>query len=245
MEQIFLGGRIRIHDGIELDFQDHGLGLQRSFIASALHAWCEFIGQKPGGKDHFFAVEEPELYLHPHAIRVFLKTFEDIAEFDQVVFSTHSSEFVNSVPLDNVVCVRRIGNFRKIVQPDLRSLAKDKKVKVQRYLREDHSDMLFARAVLLVEGQAELFAFPSLARTIGYDFDRSGISVVFVNGKGNFDTYHYILHAFEIPHVIFADGDDNPEGTRRKYTGWADVVYVLDVISSTSLWIMLEEFKGL
>ncbi len=229
LSQVFMKGKIQIEDGVELNFSQHGLGLQRSFVASALHAWCEIIGRQEDGQDYLFAIEEPELYLHPHAARVFIKTFEEIAQQDQIIFTTHSSEFVNQVPLDNVISIRRQRNHRHIVQPNLDSLLPKEKTKVQRYLREHRSDMLFARSVLLVEGASEQFAIPAFAQKLGSDLDKVGVSIVFVNGKNNFQTYNQILSAFGIQHVILADGDGNAASTKTEYEAWGvDGIFVLD-----------------
>src|SRR5690606_12527871 len=116
-----------------------------------------------------------------------------------------------------------------VVQPKLAALAPDLLVKVNRYLQEDRSDMLFARAVLLVEGQAEYFALPAFARTLGLDLDGAGVSVVFVNGIGNFGIYHEILAGFGIPHVVILDGDGQRRARQRTYAGVADALFVLDV----------------
>ena len=228
IEDIFLKGQVSIEDGVELEFEKHGLGLQRSFIVSALRVWTNYIGHKTTEKDYIFVIEEPELYLHPHAIRVFLSTLLQISESDQVLFSTHSREFINSIPYDNVVRIIRNGNHRSVIQPDLSELTPDEKMKVQRYLREDSSDMLFANSVLLVEGQSELFAFPLFAKVLNKELDQRGVSIVYVNGKGNFKTYHNILSTFSIPHVIFADGDGEKGKHETKYKAMTSHCYVLD-----------------
>ena len=88
--------------------------------------------------------------------------------------------------------------------------------------------MLFARAVLLVEGQTEYFAIPGFSKTLGKDLDRNGISVVFVNGKDNFPIYHKILEKFEIPHLILGDGDGNRSHKENLYKNLADDYEVLD-----------------
>lgn len=129
LSSIFTKGKIYIDDGIELDFSEHGMGLQRSFVASILHAWHEIIARQRPDKDYIFAIEEPELYLHPHATRVFIKMLESVAQSSQVLFTTHSSEFVNQVPLENVISIRRAGNQRKVVVPDLSSLSSREKNK--------------------------------------------------------------------------------------------------------------------
>ncbi len=229
LRSIFTKGVLSIDNGVELAFDQHGLGLQRSFVVSTLSTWCDMI--RDAEKDYVFAIEEPEIYLHPHATRVLLNTLEQVGRHDQVIFTTHSSEFVNRVPLGNILTVQRCDQggavASKATRPNLGALRADDLAKVQRYLQEDRSDMLFARAVLLVEGQAELFAMPSFARTLGLDLDGMGVSVVFVNGLGNFHTYHHILHAFDIPHVILVDGDGKPSARRQEYADAADALFVL------------------
>ncbi|NLE43448.1 MAG: AAA family ATPase [Chloroflexi bacterium] len=228
LQDIFKWGRVRIEDGIELDFEQQGLGIQRSFAVSVLRAWCEYGGCRQADKDYAFAVEEPEIYLHPHATRVLLDTLGRIAREHQVIFASHSPEFVNYVALDNVTSVRRVGNDRRFVAPDLSNLQPADKLKVQRYLQEDRSDMLFARAVLLVEGQAERFALPSMAAKLGVDLNAAGVSIVYSNGKSNFPAYHNILNAFGIPHVILADGDGSRTDRETEYRYMANARFVLD-----------------
>lgn len=66
-EQLFRSSHPLIDDGTEMDPGEHGLGMQRSFVLATLKAWCEMIGHKEDAVDYFFAIEEPEIYLHPHA----------------------------------------------------------------------------------------------------------------------------------------------------------------------------------
>lgn len=228
LQTLFSKGKFSVIDGVEIGFDGHGMGIQRTFLVSVLSAWVATIGHKKVNQDYVFAIEEPELYLHPHAIRTLLSTLEGISKSDQVIFTSHVSEFVNSVPLDNVVKIHRAGNLRTVIQPELNQLTDQEKNKVLRYLREEKSDMLFARAVLLVEGQSEFFAFPNLARKLNVNFNKQGISVVFANGNSNFATYHQILTAFGIPHLIFADGDGNKQAVEDKLRRLTENFIVLD-----------------
>lgn len=227
LREIFAQSVLQIDDGVALELDQHGLGMQRSLVVSLLHTWCDVVRQRE--RDYLFAIEEPEIYLHPHATRVLLNLLETIAAHDQVLFTTHAHEFVNRTPLANVALVRRTGATptSRAVQLDLHRMRADQVLKVNRYLQEDRSDMLFARAVVLVEGQAEYFALPAFARTLGLDLDAAGVSVVFVNGIGNFAIYHDILAGFGIPHVVVMDGDGKQRERRQTYAHVADELFVL------------------
>ncbi len=229
LRTIFAQSLVSIDDGVDLALEQHGLGMQRSLVVSILHTWCDYI--RRGDRDYLFAIEEPEIYLHPHATRVLLNLLEEMAGHDQVLFTTHANDFVNRVPLENVITVHRqlVGTELRsvVVQPKLDRLDAEVVAKVQRYLQEDRSDMLFARAVVLVEGQAEYFALPAFARTLGLPLDAAGVSVVFVNGIGNFGAYHALLDTLGIPHVVMMDGDGQQAVRRRTYAQVADAVFVL------------------
>jgi predicted ATP-dependent endonuclease of OLD family len=229
-KDLFYSARPLVSDGVEISPDEHGLGMQRSFVVSTLSTWCEYVGHQEDGLDYLFAIEEPEIYLHPHAIRVMISTLEGIAEQDQVVFTTHSDEFANRVPLENITILRRDGTQSCATKPDLSGIAAEQLTKVRRYMVEDRSDMLFARSVILVEGQSEQFALPAFAQKLGYEIDKLGISIVFVGGKGNFQHYHRILEAFDIPHIILGDGDGRLNKHRKdyeKFMGDPQLVHIL------------------
>ncbi len=228
LKEIFTKGRFSIDDGVDLDFGGQGLGIQRTFLISLLKTWADTIGHRKDNQDYFFAIEEPEVFLHPHAIRYLLNVLLEISKNDQVVFTSHNSEFVNSVPIENVVKMSRNGNNRSVIQPNLAHLHQKEKTKIQRYLLEDKSDMLFAKAVLLVEGQAELYALPRFAEKLHLELNRKGCSIVYTGSITNFLVYHQILAAFGIPHIILADGDGNRQSAEGKLRELAENIYILD-----------------
>ena len=55
-------------------------------------------------KSMIFAVEEPELYMHPLAQKTIRRVFQNIAkEGDQVIFSTHSAYLVDVAEFDEII----------------------------------------------------------------------------------------------------------------------------------------------
>ena len=53
---------------------------------------------------------------------------------------------------------------------------------LERYLDATRGEIFFARGVILVEGDAELYIIPSVANTLGFPLDERGISVCSVHG---------------------------------------------------------------
>lgn len=79
---------------------------------------------------------------------------------------------------------------------------------LERYLDVTRGEILFAKGILLVEGDSEIFLLPVLARLNGIDFDELGITVCSVSGT-NFLPYVKLLgpRGLRLPFAVVTDGD--------------------------------------
>jgi putative ATP-dependent endonuclease of OLD family len=100
---------------------------------------------------------------------------------------------------------------------------------LERYLDVTRGEMLFGKCVLLVEGDAELFLVPILAKQNGYDLDRLGITVCSVAGT-NFSPYVKLLgpNGLAIPFAVITDFDPAVGGTNL---GQARVLRLLGLLA--------------
>ena len=105
LELLLTSPRLFADDGFRNAVENKGHGLQRAIIFSILRCYSELetgIGDERA-RTMIFAVEEPELYMHPQA-RTVRRVFRDIAEGgDQVLFSTHSSLLVDVAFFDEII----------------------------------------------------------------------------------------------------------------------------------------------
>jgi putative ATP-dependent endonuclease of the OLD family len=89
---------------------------------------------------------------------------------------------------------------------------------LSRYLDVTRAEMLFARGVILVEGDAERFLVPVAAGTLKTPLDHLGITVCSVAGT-NFTPYVKLLTGLGIPFAVITDwdprGEDTPLGFNR------------------------------
>jgi putative ATP-dependent endonuclease of the OLD family len=85
---------------------------------------------------------------------------------------------------------------------------------LERYLDVTRGEILFARGVLLVEGDAERYLLPVLASKRGIDLDGLGISVCAV-GSAEFRPLVKLLgpKGLDIPFAILTDRDPTSSGT--------------------------------
>jgi putative ATP-dependent endonuclease of OLD family len=130
-------------------------------------------------------IEEPEAHLHPQLQNVLFAYLERIASQGiQVFLSSHSPTVTAKTAIDSLI-VLSSGNGRVACTPvsNIDLTAHQKKL-LERFLDVTKCQLFFAKSVILVEGISEALLLPSLARSIGpqFELDKCGIEVVNICG---------------------------------------------------------------
>lgn len=229
MEKLFeLGTQLHLDDGHRTVAERKGHGLQRAVIFALLRTWAKAIRSKPeetstsarrASESAIFAIEEPELFLHPHAQRQLARDLREIASTpgNQVFICSHSTHFVNLDFYKSIVIVRKDdvkkGTTIKHCTQDLfeGDDADDKKHRfhMAAWVNPDRGELFFARKVVLVEGETEHAIFPFLAAKLDC-FDPS-VTIIDCGSKHNLLLYIRILNAYQIPYAVVHDEDPLPD----------------------------------
>lgn len=208
---------IYVDDGFESLLTDKGAGIQSSVIIGLFSYYVRNVASGSA----LLVVEEPELYLHPHGRRVVSRQFDMFLEDsrNQIIFTTHSPEFISGPRSDFTLIRVTKGSdgrttARNVVLSGLRE--------VSLISMAQNAEIFFADAVILVEGLSdkmlvEMVASRAGARRLGREnwLSECNVSVIPIEGKGQFPLYAGILERLGVHWFIFADFDFLREGCRK------------------------------
>jgi putative ATP-dependent endonuclease of the OLD family len=188
-----------VEGGVPRNPLEVGSGVRNVLVLALFQAFAKsFRG------DAVLGIEEPELYLHPHAQRSLMRQFEALAAAgNQLFISTHSAHFLDVARSDRIVLVDRCEDEDEDVCTQARTASSGDLLKARKKLHPQRDQMteesvhafirnvrtaemteaFFARVVIVVEGPSEREAIPVFARAQGLDFDEYGISIVSAGGS--------------------------------------------------------------
>jgi predicted ATPase len=157
---------------------------------------------------HFvLLVEEPELYLSPHAQRHLYRILRGLAQSgNQILYSTHAPVFLSVDRLEELALVRHTSTAgTSLHQPE--PLAEAETFRALSEFDSDRAELFLARCAVLVEGRTEKLIFPLVFEALGVDADKEGIVVLECGGKGNMPLFARICNACDVPYVLVHDRD--------------------------------------
>lgn len=166
---------------------------------------------------NFILIEEPEAHIHNHIQKTLFQKLDK--ENTQIFISTHSTHISSVCKISAMNVLGRCGHYSEIYNPS-NSLDTPIVTKLERYLDVSRTNLLFAKGVVLVEGDAEQILIPELIKKVlGISLDEIGISLINIGSTG-FENVANLFHDKRLKRKcsIITDNDisivklpDNPE----------------------------------
>ena len=224
------GTNLNLDDGVKTSAEEKGHGLQRALIFALFRAWAKSLRRieptasgetvpRISSESVIYAIEEPELFLHPHAQKKMAQAIKDIAQSPnyQIMVCSHSSHFVD---LDSYKSICIINKPTPERGTELRQCTIDlfpgtgiddrkKRFHAAHWINPDRGEMFFAKKIAFVEGETEKVIFPFLAQKMNCHDPE--ISIIDCGSKFNLLLYITIANAFHLPYVVIHDEDPLPD----------------------------------
>lgn len=245
-----LSKRFSVHYGesqnSSFSMEYHGMGTRSWASMLTVKAFTELMAQKHEAEAKPFfpilAAEEPEAHLHPNAQRTLYRQL--MQSKGQVIISTHSPYLAALAETSELRSLSRTdcGVLVKMLSEDLEH---EDKRKIRREVIHSRGELLFAKAIVLSEGETEAQALPQLFSTYcNQEPFLLGINFIGVNGSGaKYRPFLLFARDLNIPVFILSDGE---EKTMKDLKNHYDKVFGETDINNSPFITMLNDtnFEG-
>jgi predicted ATP-dependent endonuclease of OLD family len=140
---------------------------------------------------NFILIEEPEAHIHTHIQKTLFQRLH--AHETQIIITTHSTHISSVSKISSLNVLSRMGKQAIIFNPS-NGLNSTEIRGIERYLDAVRTNLLFAKGVILVEGDAEQILIPELFKQVfGLTLDEVGLTLVNIGSTG-FENIGVLFH---------------------------------------------------
>ncbi len=221
-------------DEVETSPKLKGEGMQRALIFAILQVYAELIRNKliagEMSRSLIFAIEEPELYMHPQKQLSFSNALETICEMDQVLFTSHSPYLIKIADYKNHARITKEGDNSLIIQ-----CSEDIYKKYEAIFKDDPNKedfdlsirfnseinrIFFAKRAIVVEGPEDKAFFEAIISKLKSTIlIEKLVSIICCGGKGSIPPILSILNEFKLPYLVIYDKQQTNNQENSKIEG--------------------------
>ncbi|MBW1833426.1 MAG: AAA family ATPase [Deltaproteobacteria bacterium] len=195
------------------DIPLHVLGLgQKNLLYLSLFL-SRLINEQDENEINILLIEEPEAHLHPQLQKILFSNLSGMLN-TQVFMSSHSTHIASDCDYKNLHILfknndRIVKSFSPFIEKKEDKKEQREQLLLKRYLDATRSELFFSSSVILVEGVAEQFIIPVIAKQL-YDINLTehNISVIPIHSRF-FDPFLKLFQdgKLEITACAIIDGD--------------------------------------
>ena len=224
--------KIKYFDKFEVDVESEGAGIQ-SAVAIALARTYANITKLP----LMIAIEEPELFLHPHGCRHFYRLLKELSQNGvQIIYTTHNRSFVRAEDYQSICIVRKNGIETEVKRANFET---SNAIKLASKFNEELNEVFFADKVVLTEGYNDKIACSFCLEELGVNFDKLNISIVDCGGAEELEALALVLKEFHIETYALIDKDPGNPKTAEVYKN------VIDILGQENVFLQDPNLEGL
>lgn len=214
-------------DGYMSSVEAQGSGARRTLMWTALKYLKERADQI-SDRPHVLLLDEPEVCLHPRAIREARNVLYELAKGEkwQVMITTHSPIFID-LSYDNTTIIRVEKNEKEEVtsttlyRPERAKLSDEDKenLKLLNVCDPYVQEFFFGGRIVVVEGDTEYTVFSYLKLLHPEEYD--DVHIIRARGKGIIPSICKILNQFSCNYAILHDSDTEKASNGNANPAWA------------------------
>ncbi|KXL53890.1 DNA replication and repair protein RecF [Anaerotignum neopropionicum] len=223
-----------LKDSNSIGISEIGYGVQYNMliVLSILEKIITYAKKMQNDEDKqlqtLLVFDEPEIHLHPYLQRTIMKDILKIAsgedvEFNsilhelfgiknfrgQIIVATHSPNIIGD---DYLKLIRLYSEHGSTDVVNTRNLSLNQSEKKQLMMQFEYiKEAIFARGVIIVEGESEYGSFKLFGNTMGIDFDREAIALIKAGGAESIIPLMKLFDKLKIESVGVMDKDKKIE----------------------------------
>jgi len=195
----------------EFDAEDMGAGTQSALAVAIARAYAKIVNQPL-----VMAIEEPELYLHPHGCRHFYKLLKELSESGvQIIYTTHERCFADVSEFQSLHLIRKEHGKTKVYSGRGKHISSEDEIRLTAKFDEDVNEVFFANHVVLVEGPDDKIACRLALENLGVELDKESISIIECGSNTAIKPISEILKLFSISTYVLTDEDPSNLNTAK------------------------------
>ncbi len=225
--QVHLG----TYTGAKVPVDRHGEGTQSLAV---LMLFSAFLDASSSGAA-IVALEEPEVHLHPCAVRALWNVVSGIG--GQKLVSTHSGDLVSEIPTSALRRLVRASTGSRVFRLRPGTLTPDEERKFNFHIRFARGELLFAKCWLLVEGETEVILLTEIAHHLDINLEQAGVRCVTYQHAG-IELFLKVARDLGISWCVLADNDSQGAADHRhvrSYAGGGNLADLLHVMPEDNI----------